>query len=282
MPEKPAVQRLGMQLRSASTSLGGITIVGLGVRQTVALGGPRIFGQYALVYILAGAGAYSDANGWQQPLQPGDLILVFPELKHTYGPLPGTTWVTTFLCFQGPVFDLWREKGILDSRHPVLRLQPVDEWSRRIESVLGAARQIGFFPPLVETCRLLELLGVIITGAGRAQSRQDRLWVEQACGLIEAGLVGAPDWEKIAAQFGLTPEGFRKRFARLSGYSPARYRMGRLIDRACELMCESRLADFEIAGRLGFCDEFYFSRRFKQITGKSPRQFRQSLPLQDR
>jgi len=38
------------------------------------------------------------------------------------------------------------------------------------------------------------------------------------------------------------------------------------------------LTDRQIAERLGFCDEFYFSRRFKQLTGRSPRQFREELP----
>jgi AraC-like DNA-binding protein len=28
---------------------------------------------------------------------------------------------------------------------------------------------------------------------------------------------------------------------------------------------------------LGFCDEFYFSRRFREITGKSPSEFRAIL-----
>jgi len=282
MSKKVDVRRLAMQFRSTAASpVGGITITGFAIRQTVALVRPRVFGQYALVYILAGSGTYSDANGWEQRLEAGDCVLVFPELRHIYGPTPGTSWSTTFLCFQGAVFDLWREKGLLNSSHPVFHLEPVDEWSHRIESVLGASRQIGFLPPLVETCHLLELLAAILTGEGRPQFHQeDRQWVDRACALIEAELGRTPDWEKIASQFGLAPEGFRKRFARLAGHSPARYRMGRLIDRACELMCEGRFRDFEIAERLGFCDEFYFSRRFKEITGKSPGTFRKNLSLQ--
>lgn len=50
-----------------------------------------------------------------------------------------------------------------------------------------------------------------------------------------------------------------------------KYRLIRRIDRACELMQQGRLTDRQIAECLGFCDEFYFSRRFKQNTGKSPR-----------
>jgi AraC-like DNA-binding protein len=73
-------------------------------------------------------------------------------------------------------------------------------------------------------------------------------------------------------------DGFRKRFTRATGLPPARYRGTRLIDRACELMQQGALTDRQIAEQLGFCDEFYFSRRFKQVTGRRPRQFRASLP----
>ncbi len=274
-----AAQRTAMQFRHASASpLGNISVTGFGVRQSRALEEPRIFGQYALMYVLQGEGEYRDANGWEQRLSPGDLVLVFPELSHLYNPLPNTQWVCTFLCFQGPVFDLLRGPGGLDSRKPIYHLEPVDEWSRRIEEVLGAAREIGQQPPLVEVTRLLELLAKIVSDpGGTLLIREDRRWAARACGLLEAHLTERLDWAGLAHGFGLTVEGFRKRFARLVGQPPARYRMGRLIDRACELICEGRHTDSQIADLLGFCDEFYFSRRFKEITGKSPRMFRKSF-----
>lgn len=43
-------------------------------------------------------------------------------------------------------------------------------------------------------------------------------------------------------------------------------------------MQQTDLSDKQIAAELGFCDEFHFSRRFKQITGRSPRAFRSGLP----
>ena len=57
----------------------------------------------------------------------------------------------------------------------------------------------------------------------------------------------------------------------------ARHRSIRAIDRACELMQAGGLTDRQIVERLGFYDEFYFSRRFKQVTGRSPSHFRADL-----
>lgn len=272
-------KRRAIQFRhSANFSLGGITIAGIGVRQTVAVAKPRVFGQYALVYILEGRGRYNDAYGWQQDLRSGDFILVFPELSHLYNPNPGTSWVTSFLCFQGPIFDLLRESGVLNPRRPVLHLEPVNEWSRHIESVLGASRKAGQLPSLIETARLIELLAMALSDPGRVpREEEDRRWAQRACSVLEARLNEAAAWRKIARQFGLNEDAFRKRFARLVGQPPARYRSRVRIDRACEMMVETRLTDSQIAECLGFCDEFYFSRRFKEITGKSPQAFRRSL-----
>ena len=275
-------ERIALQFRNAAASpLGSITAAGFGVLQKRALGEPRVLGQFALVYLLAGEGSYEDANGWQRKLVPGDFVLVFPEVRHLYNPDAGTKWVVSFLCFSGPIFDLWKQQRVLDARIPIFHREPVDEWNRRLENVLGAKHQIGSDPGLMEICRLMSLLAEILTGkSGVAAREEDRRWVQRACGVIEASLGESADWEHIARQFGLSSEGFRKRFTRLSGHTPARYRTGRLIDRACEMMCETPDTDREIANRLGFCDEFYFSRRFKETTGRSPRAFRRGLALE--
>lgn len=263
---------------TTSSPLGRITMLAMGYEQEKSLEDWRTFGQYALVYVLEGTGHYADANGWEQDLRAGDLIFVFPDLAHFYNPAPGTTWTVSFICFRGPMFELWESLGVLDPRRPVHHLEPLDEWSRRLEAVTGGTRQTGYAPPLLEITRLQQLLAAILAGEGRAQVYQDDLrWAQQACALIEKELGRPPDWGRLARRFGLGAEGFRKRFARLTGQPPARYHMGRRIDRACELMQQGRMTDRQIAEMLGFCDEFYFSRRFKEVTGKSPRAFRRSL-----
>ena len=66
-------------------------------------------------------------------------------------------------------------------------------------------------------------------------------------------------------------------FTQIVGMPPAKYRAARIIDRACELIQNSDLSDKQIAEKLGFCDEYYFSRSFKKIRGASPRAFRKTL-----
>jgi len=278
MPPPSRVKTNEFNFQNAvSSPLGRITMVGFGVRQTVAVGAPRTLDQFALVYLVDGQGKYEDANGRRKDLRAGDFMILFPGLAHRYNPLPGTHWVTTYLCFQGPIFDLWREQGVLNPAKPLHHAEPVAHWNRRLEAVCDEARLAGASPPLLGVCLLQQLLAEILSGMGRSMTYQDDLqWVTRASGLIEANLIGAVDWAAIAHQMGLTFESFRKRFTRLVGQTPSRYRMGRTIDRACTWMQHRQLKDRQIAVELGFCDEFHFSRRFKSITGQSPRQFRQS------
>ncbi len=51
----------------------------------------------------------------------------------------------------------------------------------------------------------------------------------------------------------------------------------RTVERACELIDNGRLSDKQIAATLGFCDEFHFSKKFKQTMGVPPRGYRRRV-----
>lgn len=267
--------------RYASLSaLGGITEIGMRPsNRGIPPENMRIFGQYALVYIFDGAGRYADTHGLNRAIGPGDLIFVFPDLAHSYGPIEGQTWNEFFLVFQGPLFDLWRSTGLLDEHHPIHHLEPIDHWLARFESVLSGSRQPGWSPPLLEITRLQQVLAEVLVGGSKSAIPNDDLrWASRACALLEADLSPSTDLHHIAHQLKINYESFRRRFTQIVGLPPARYRASRLIDRACELMQTSNMTDKQIAYSLGFCDEFHFSRRFKQILGSSPRNYRATLP----
>jgi len=236
----------------------------------------RQLGRFAVVYVYEGAGRFEDELGFEATIQAGDLIVLFPEVRHTYYAGRGG-WREYYLIFGGPVFDCWRERGVLDPTRPVVHLEPIDAWRQRFESVLGAGSELD--EPIVEVGRLQLVLAEALSQPRReAPPAPDRAWAQRACELLDTAAYTTGDLERIAEQMGTSYPSFRRRFAKVMGVPPGRYRAQRRIDRACSLMQQTDLTDHQIADALGFCDEFHFSRRFKQIVGRPPREYRRRLP----
>jgi len=82
---------------------------------------------------------------------------------------------------------------------------------------------------------------------------------------------------QVARKLGFTYDTFRKRFRAEVGYSPGQFYMDARIDRAAALLHEGGESVKTISARLGFCDEFHFSRCFKRRMGQSPTEFRRRV-----
>ncbi len=235
----------------------------------------RIYGSYALTYITQGEGAYQDANGYAQDVRSGDAIFVFPDLPHTYGPGAGRRWSELYLVFQGPVFDTWRSLGLLDPHRPVRRLLPLESWAARLEEAAVVPSSATPAVKAHQVCSLLTLLTDIASDGAEVSTRQgDGCWASQACHLLaqelETGLTAAD----LVRRAGLAYETFLRRFTATLGLTPVQYRAQRRMEVACHLLQYTPMTNSQIAERLAFSDEYYFSRRFKQTYLETPSQFR--------
>ena len=242
----------------------------------------RVLGRYALVYLLAGGGFYSDAKRGRVPATAGDLIVILPDVPHAYGPVAGGKWDEVYVIFDGPVFDAWRAGGLLSEAGPAHHLEPIGYWQQRLVAAAGTLDDSGPAAGLASACRVQQLLAdVLAANAGHAP---DLAWVERAKSLLDA-LAQQPVDDRagvLAAsqQAGMGYESFRKRFTRLVGVSPGRYYSARVIDRACRLLAaDASVTLAEVAGACGFCDAFHFSKRFKQLVGVSPTDFRRRVSV---
>lgn len=252
--------------------MGGIKIAcflnnGVGV-----LTARRTLPHYTLVYVTRGQGSYRDERGVELSVNAGDAILIFPGVEHWYGPPRGETWNEFYLVFEGPIFDLWRSAGSLDETRPVIELAPMDFWRDRILGLIGGARAQTENDLVRETIRLQELLADISEAADKDMV-DDIAWLEAA----KQAIIETMDVRESAQRMEQSYEAFRKRFRKLAGRSPGRYRTSILMERACDMLAEPGVLLRDIADELGYCDEYHFSRQFSKTVGWSPSEYRSRI-----
>ena len=227
----------------------------------------RVYGMYALVLLLRGGGRYRDRRGMDRRLSPGDLVIVFPEHPHQYGPEAGDDWDEVFIAFKGAAFEGWRSHG-LDPSNPVWRVDSLPTMARRFFKILRMPRSSLEDSTAVATaihCLIADLL------AQRPLARED--WLEKAKQLLGGGN-DAPTPQAIAATLGMSHDHFRKTFKATTGESPSSFRRRRRLAQAALMLQRSDLKLDMIAESLGFCDGFHLSKAFKSEYGQSPALFR--------
>ena len=80
--------------------------------------------------------------------------------------------------------------------------------------------------------------------------------------------------EELAEMACMSRGHFLREFRKAYGVPPVKYRLYLRMEAAKSLLLTSNLQCKEISERLGFGDEFHFSRTFKRIVGVSPTTFR--------
>jgi AraC-like DNA-binding protein len=266
-----------VESNAAKTPLGSILRHGVFNNRPGPYDGRRLQ-HFCLVYTLRGRTPYEDHVIGKTELRAGDLLLIHPGGAHWYGNGDAGGWDEYYLVFEGPLFDMLEQKGILDPSHPIVHLEPISYWHRRLASCAETATRFGMGANLKRVVDLLSFLTEVIeVQAGLASGEQPH-WLAQACGQLESGLGEAFDVDRLARMCDLSATAFRKSFQRAMGVSPNQYRLAKIIDRACELSAQPNKLQKEVAAELGFATEQHFARRFKQITGMTFGQFRQQWP----
>jgi AraC-like DNA-binding protein len=92
--------------------------------------------------------------------------------------------------------------------------------------------------------------------------------------LIEERLGADLRVEELAASMRLPLHSFSMAFSRSVGISPKTYLNRRLNQEAIKLLIRSDAPVKEVAFKLRFADEYYFSRFFKKLNGVSPAPYR--------
>ena len=79
---------------------------------------------------------------------------------------------------------------------------------------------------------------------------------------------------QLAEKIGISHRQLNRRFKFATGLSPQQFQVRKRIEKACELLKDTRKTLVEIGYNLGFCDQSAFTAQFRKRMSMTPRQYR--------
>ncbi|GMO55684.1 MAG: AraC family transcriptional regulator [Treponemataceae bacterium] len=230
----------------------------------------RTLPEFQLVFIGEGEGIFqTDGNTYD--VSSGTLMLILPGVPHFYKPLYESGWHEYWVGFCGRYFDALMEQGFLTKSHVVF-----DVGSK--EYVMGTFNRIfeelSMQRPLyqLKVCSgVFSLIAeVLASSRRREQPNFYESVVEKAKYLMESNIYGTINVSDIAQKIGMSASRLSDIFKTYTSMTPYHYYIQIKIRKAQTMLEEEDISVKETAFRLGFDDQYYFSRLFKSKTGVAP------------
>jgi AraC-like DNA-binding protein len=248
----------------------------------------RTLAEFQIVYITKGQGAFTSAAGFvdstgnsentgnakgetSYTVKEGSLFLILPGLKHKYKPDFETGWIENWIGFNGEYFMRLLREGILSLDHVFFEIGLYDSILTVFNTVFDEVRAQRPLFQFKSCSAILTLIAEMLSfERRREQPGYYHSVVEKAKYLMESNVYGVINLSDISTQIGISTSRFIEIFKTYTSMTPYQYYMHIKIHMAENLLERNNLSIAEVAHHMGFEDEFYFSRLFKNKTGVSP------------
>lgn len=233
----------------------------------------RRCGYLLVALMLEGELLYRCDNGAESLVGEGEVQVIPVHSNYSFRvPRPGR-YRKLVLEVQGPLLPSWSEALRLNVP---LRFRPpsASGFESKIRELGALLREGGEADVPVLLAKLHGLLAELSLAAGEA-TEGGQLLLAKAKARLENDPGGTLDIPGLAAELGVCHSTLNKLFRERAGVSPLQYRIQRRMEEARRLLADTSMPVKEVAFRLGYGNQLYFSNDFKKSCGVSPRAFRQ-------
>jgi AraC-like DNA-binding protein/mannose-6-phosphate isomerase-like protein (cupin superfamily) len=236
--------------------------------QSVAVG--RTLTEYQIIYITQGRGIF-ECNQRTHVVVPGSIILIFPGVRHFYKPEYEVGWTEYWVGFKGPYADTLCEKGFLSPKKPLYDVGLQDGLLSIYTKIFELVQSQRPLYQLRASAHVLTLISEILAHERRSvQYSHSEQLVERAKFLMEENIYDEINLNAIGEALCVSTSHLNEVFKSYTAMTPYQYYISIKIRKAKELLEGGELAIKEVAFKLGFEDQYYFSRLFRKKTGIPP------------
>jgi AraC-like DNA-binding protein len=218
--------------------------------------------------ILEGAG-FLESNGFSCAPGKGSVYILHKHSDHAYWPEVKDPWKKIFFVIDGELMEYLFQIYRLDKVHYIPDCMHLEkyfmEMLRLRNDVESVHRQAA-----VIFHSLLEEMHPLVFG-GDAIVPED---VRELKKYLDSHIEKKVNLENFCRKHGRSSGHMIRQFKEFFGLSPYDYLMRKRIEAARLMLRHSDLLIKEIAARLQFSDQYYFSNYFKKKTGMSPARYK--------
>lgn len=238
----------------------------------------RIIRQYCFVLTVDGTLIYEELNRAPIILTPGNLLIIYPGLKHKLLKPKGKAFFSSIYHNLTDQYNKTNEVRYQltpepDLIYPVAGKNPhlVEQFQRVSYYYYGNT----VFRESMMSCIAKEIWLSLFEHQVEKQEIPRRLtaMLDYLTDNFDKN-VGRKELSEV---FFLSPGHINKMFHNYLGKSPSQYILELKIHKARELLEDTFLTIAEISDKLGFYDSFHFSKIFKKSIGVSPKRYRDGL-----
>lgn len=242
-----------------------------------------------LVIVLAGSGLHTTPTE-SFSIRRGDVFMLQGDEAHGYQETHELE-MANLLFFPGELRLPWGELSALPGFHVLFTIEPHIRRQESLKSRLcldtASLKQVTAWLTELDrelteqqpgwTVQALSYFLLILTHLSRCAGQDARqeplpvLKIGSVLSLMEQRYAEPLTLEQLAREGHLSERSLHRSFHQALGCSPMEYLTRIRLQRAQELLKRSGATVTEVAHSVGFSDSSYFSRKFRQAVGVSPR-----------
>lgn len=234
----------------------------------------RVLSMYVLLYLAKGEGQFFRNQNDSIAVKEGDVILIRPNVWHSYRPDKLTGWKEYWIAFQSNYPDNLLET-LFNKRANIYHIGIQDKILYLFEDAIRIANEEkpGYQQYISGVSNLI-LCMVNYYEKNRISNPITEDIINKAKRIIKRNITRRISPEEVANEISLSYSWFRKTFKEYTGITPSQYIKQIATQEAKILLTTSHNQIKEIAYQLGFEDVAYFISYFKRYVGLSPSEYR--------